>query len=1041
MVFAQGPAIGNVQVSNLTATSATINFSTGVAVFAGVSYAPGSGFWSSVNEAYAVNHSVVLSGLTAGTAYTYVPWYSGGSNFPGYSFVTPSGGPAISNVAVSNLSSTSATITFSTGTSIFAGVSYAGANGAWYSVNEITAINHTIVLSGLTPGTAYSYVPWYSGGSNLPGYSFTTQTIQPGITNVQVAGITSTSATITFSTGVAEYGGVSYAAANGSWYTLNEANAVNHSVMLTGLSAGTKYSYVPWYGGGSNFAGYTFTTAPASAPPITPPDPTVPVPPASSTTTNIAVGTNVIQTGIKRLGMNIEGQDYYDSGQMLRNLTFRNPGFEGETWQTILHCAAVTSSSCTDANTWSPWPANFLQGGSFEFIYGGALGQTGTVSSSTTASNNTGVTINFPSTSKSPAVGDFVVVTAQIPGNAQAGWWSSTSGGGTLTTDLNDLSPETPGKQALSMNAASHGQTAQVDSYFDTTNTHNFVLLNGTYQITFRAKGTGGSNQMTVTFGRQVTGGAYFNQTVALSQNWQDYTFKFNAAETPATGAGTADLRFQVSGASVYLDDVSLAPATTNSANPTAFRDEVVSTLTSLRPGTLRYMDDGGASFGSSIANMLATPFARQRSGSSLSSATQEDVPLGLNEFLQLCQTVGAEPWYVLPAAISPSDMRSLMDYLGGSSSTPYGAIRASLGQSAPWTSVFPVIHLELGNEQWNNGTFPGQVIDNGIAYGNRITTIFGAARNSPSYQFGKFDLIMGGQVVNSWLTGQEAASASNYDSIAVAPYLFGTFSDTSSTEAIYGPMFAEPEQWDDSPTGYMSLQAQAAQTAGKNLVVYEENISTQSGTASQSMINSVVPSVGGGVMMADHMLLQMRDLGIKTQNVWALPGYSNQFSNPDGGAEISPVYGTVVDMGGQTNLRRPVFLAEQLTNMAILPQMLGTVLSGANPTWNQPLSTNDSVQLTAAHELQSFAFTDGAHSRSVVVINLSRTAALPVTFSGANAPSGTVNISQLTSTNLTDTNEAASTVATTSNTVNNFPPATAYSLPPFSVTVFTWQQ
>jgi alpha-L-arabinofuranosidase len=452
-------------------------------------------------------------------------------------------------------------------------------------------------------------------------------------------------------------------------------------------------------------------------------------------------------------------------------------------------------------------------------------------------------------------------------------------------------------------------------------------------------------------------------------------------------------------------------------------------------------MDDAGPSFGSSIANMLAPPFARQRPGSSLYVAEEDDVPLGLHEFLQLCQTVGAEPWYVLPPAISPAEMQSLMDYLGGAASTPYGAIRASLGQSAPWTSVFPVIHLELGNEQWNHGTFPGEVIDNPVAYGNRVTTIFGAARSTPSYQAGSFDLIMGSQVVNSWLTGQEAANASNYDSIAVAPYLFGTFNDASSTEAIYGPMFAEPEMWDDSPAGYMYLQAQAAKTAGKNLVVYEENLSTQSGTAAQSIVNSVVPSVGGGVMMADHMLLQMRDLGIKTQNVWALPGYSNQFANPNGSAEISPVYGTVVDMGGQSNLRRPVFLAEQMTNAAILPQMLGTTVSGANPTWSQPLSTNDSVQLNTAHELQSFAFTDGAHSRSLVVVNLSRTTARPVTFSGANAPSGTVTVSQLTSANLTDTNEAASTVATTSNTVNNFQPASAYSLPPFSVTVFAWQQ
>jgi alpha-L-arabinofuranosidase len=754
--------------------------------------------------------------------------------------------------------------------------------------------------------------------------------------------------------------------------------------------------------------------------------------------TNIDVGTTVIQMGMKRLGMNIDSQNYYDSGQMLRNLTFRNPGFEGETWQSILQCVAVTANTCTDTNAWTQWPANFLQSATFEFIYGAALGQTGTVVSNTAAnsSSNTGVTVQFSSMGAAPAVGDFVVVRMTVPGNAQAGWWTNTYGGGTLTTELADLSPNTIGKQALRMTAAGAGQSAAVDSYFDSTNTHNFVLLNGSYQITFRAKGVGGNNQLNVALGREISNGNYFSQTVALTPAWQDYTLTFSASETPSTSTGTVDLHFEADGASVLLDDVSLTPVSVSSSNPTVFRDEVVNTLVALHPGSLRYMD-GLPDFGSSIDNMLTPAFGRQRAGSSTQQTEQDDIAIGLHEFLQLCQTVGAEPWYNLPPAITPTEMQNLIEYLGGDASTTYGAKRATLGQTAPWTSVFPVIHLELGNEQWNYATFPGNAIDDPIAYGKRVATVFGAARSSASYAPASFDLIMGSFVLNSWYTGQEIANSSNYDSISVAPYLFGSFNDTSSNEAIFGPMFAEPEMWDSTPNGLMVLQSQAVTAAGKKLVSYEENIGTQSGTASQSMVNAVVPSVSGGVAMADHMLLQMRDLGIKTQNVWALPEFNNQFNNPNGGSETTPIYGTVIDMGGQTNRRRPVFLAEELVNTAILPNMLGTTVSGANPTWNQPLSTNDSVQLNGTHELQSFAFTDG-NNQSVVVVNLSRSSALPVTFSGANAPAGTVAVSQLTSTNLTDTNETEGDVVITSP--NDFQPGSPYSLPPFSVTVFTWQ-
>ena len=162
-------------------------------------------------------------------------------------------------------------------------------------------------------------------------------------------------------------------------------------------------------------------------------------------------------------------------------------------------------------------------------------------------------------------------------------------------------------------------------------------------------------------------------------------------------------------------------------------------------------------------------------------------------------------------------------------------------------------------------------------------------------------------------------------------------------------------------------------------------------------------------------------------------------FNNTNGGSETTPLFGAVIDMGGATNRRRPVFLAEQLTNTAILPTMITTTLTGANPTWNQPRSANDSIQLNGAHELQTFAFSDGGNNRSLIMINLSRTAALPVTFSGANAPTGTIAVGQLTSANLTDTNETTGTVDITNSTLTNFKPTTQYSLPPFSLTVFTW--
>lgn len=761
---------------------------------------------------------------------------------------------------------------------------------------------------------------------------------------------------------------------------------------------------------------------------------------SSTAPTVINIGTTVKQANVKRLGINISGQDYWDSGQMLRNLTFNNPGFEAQQWQTILTCSAVSGNTCTDGNGWSQWPANFLQGGTFEFIYGSAKGQTGTIVSMTASSMNGGAGSWFNFGSAKPAVGDVFIIRKNIPGSPDAGWWPSTSGGATITADTTDLSPNTPGKQAVSLNAGKSGQTATETSWFDSENGRNFILLNGTYTITFRAKSAGGSNLLNVSVGR---GNSYFNQNVALTTSWQDYSYTFTANETTAQ-SNEAYLSFSVSGGTVLLDDAALTESA-SANNPTAFRNAVVERLQQLNPGVLRYMDSG-TDFGSSIDNMIAVPDARLRSGALQNTNEMTMVPLGLEEFLVLCQAVGAEPWFTVPMNIDPADMQNLIQFLAGASSTTYGAKRAALGQSTPWTSVFPVIHLEIGNEEWNYG-FTGEMIPNSAAYGSRGGAIFAAAKAAPGYSETAFDLILDGQAVNPLGVGQNVlnSASSNYDTIDAAPYIFDGLTDYSSNEAIFGSMFAEPEMVDSTPNGYMYQQMQMAsgQTGGltgkaANLAAYEVSLGTVSGTAPQSVVNSVVPSLGGGLAVADHMLLMMRDDGILTQNLFALPGYEDGFNNANGGSEVVQLWGSVVDMGGPTNCSRPIFLAEQLANTAIAGNMLATSQTGNNPTWNVNSPNSFGINMTGAHYIQSFAFANGTEN-SLVLFNLSRTTALPVTFAGANAPTGLVQVGLLTSANITDNNETKSVVAIQNSTIQNFNPLTGTTLPPFSMTVYQW--
>ena len=750
--------------------------------------------------------------------------------------------------------------------------------------------------------------------------------------------------------------------------------------------------------------------------------------------TTITIGPEVLHANVKRLGINLSGQSFYDSGQMLRNLTFRNPGFEGETWQSILHCKTVTANTCTDENQYAVWPAGFLDGAHYEFLSGPGKGSTGIVQTSTAATNGTGVSLTLAS---QPAAGDFLLVRLNKPGNAQAGWWTTLNGGATLSTEFKDLSPKTPGKQALRIDASGPNQTAVVASYFDSFDGRSFVQLHGRHTLLFRAKPITLNALLSMAVQRLDTkygSHTFLSKSVVLTPNWHDYSFTFDAAED-GTAVGTIGLTFAFDHASALLDDVSLtvAPATDN---PTAFRNEVVQTLRDLHPGVLRYMDNG-TNFGSSLDNLLATPFARQRSGASTQLTTQEDIPIGLHEFLTLAKAVDAEPWFSMPPGTSPPEVANLIEYLSGSPTTRYGAIRSLLGQTEPWTSVFHQIHLELGNEQWNARSFAGSTIADPTAYGQRAAQIFAAIRHSSSFTATKFDLVLGSWATVPWWTQQEIASSSGFDTIAVGPYLFNDFNNPSSTEAIFGPMLSEPEMIDSRTDGYMVQQSKAVH--GANLAVYEVNLGSMTGSAavSQSDIDHSIPSVGAGLALADHMLLMLRDLGITTQCLFALPEYLNNFTAP-GPKRMIPLWGSVVDMGGPTNLRRPQFLTEQLANEAILPTMLATHLTGPAHTWDQPLSPNDKVKLDNAQLIQTFAFAEATH-HSLILLNLSRNETIPVTFSGAAKPQNLVEESRVSATNITDSNEKSEQVSIRRQHLPAFNPSAPYPLPPHSMTVLRW--
>ena len=448
----------------------------------------------------------------------------------------------------------------------------------------------------------------------------------------------------------------------------------------------------------------------------------------------------VVQSNVMAPGINLGTINYYNDGQVLKNIVGAiNPGFEPALSQQIQVVNTTgTSSSWTDPNKYAIVPANYWAGGTATVVHSQSGNTTGC---SSTIASNTGP--NYPTETNTAAVytlsapcagafstGDTIVIKRHLASTPETqmessagGFWSNISSGGKLLGETTDLCA-TCGQQALDMQAASG--TAAATFYWDTSPAQNlFRLLNGTYVISYDAKAASGSPTLSVSASRPGTN-AFSSGTFtpSLTSSWQHFTHTFTASEvgiwsgnsncvaggvttacTTQTAGQNARLVLSATGGEVYLDNVSLAPA--SSTNPTIFTDNFVAALTNLHPGTLRYWLGQN---GEDAANWLAPDYARSPSGPgfwvgpvSIGNVTYPS----LQDFLALAQTVGAQPYVEIPVTISNSDAACVVEFLAAATAG-CAANRIALGQSTPWTSIFSNIHLAYCNECWN-GSFAQQ--------------------------------------------------------------------------------------------------------------------------------------------------------------------------------------------------------------------------------------------------------------------------------------------------------------------------------------------
>ena len=291
------PTISSVEASVVDRNSATITWTTDEAATSQVEYSllenmSGSTSTTLITD-LTLQHSVVISSLTANTKYYYRVKSKDAANNPAtssiYNFTTSTAkddvaAPVISSVATSSISLTGATITWTTNENSDSIVDY-GTTIALGSLGGNTSDSttaHSVSLTGLSSNTTYYFQVRSQDSSgntatdNNDGdyYTFTTtaDSTPPTISSVEASVVDRNSATITWTTNEAATSQVEYSLlenmSGSSSTSLVTDLRTAHSVVISGLTAGTKYYYRVKSKDASNNEAisiiYNFTTATAN---------------------------------------------------------------------------------------------------------------------------------------------------------------------------------------------------------------------------------------------------------------------------------------------------------------------------------------------------------------------------------------------------------------------------------------------------------------------------------------------------------------------------------------------------------------------------------------------------------------------------------------------------------------------------------------------------------------------------------------------------------------------------------------------------------
>ena len=562
------------------------------------------------------------------------------------------------------------------------------------------------------------------------------------------------------------------------------------------------------------------------------------------------------------------------------------------------------------------------------------------------------------------------------------GWWKAA---GTFTASV-DGSTHVSGTQSQKISvSAAPAVMEQTTVDLPQAALTRVLTPSGNYTIKAMLKSDGSNARAQLGI---VDGGwaVHYSPVFTLTAAWAEYSWSYTSS-TSDLWRGVA-IQF-LDNANYWVGNMTSWDA--NNIDPdTGFTKTYVDRLKEMKPAMLRL---GGLGVnGLTLEHYLFHSWP-------LSYGPPPNEFLNINTFMTLCKVASASAFITVPPAFTDTasaatqtdltvdlvdnhyaDHGNLVDYLGGDSTTTYGARRTADGY-ARWDTQMPSIYYEMGNETWGTPDgkwdmhlgLPGDPwMQTYATYCfNRMTEMKGRTgwRTNMRVGFGGFAADTDSWAHYSTILIPAIKTLTDFGTIFM---YYGSGSNTNTDEQIYGGLFAKA-QWHQRTITNMNATYATAAGHAVECCIYEGNCvwgNYYNGPSANDMFDySKEVSAGAAVSLLDNYAAG-NHAGVTFNNHFALTG------------------GSWSTLTAEPNYyRKPAYFALKMLNNYISGDMITATVSNA-PAWNDTITGEQNVPYVACYPYKN------GNNYSILLVNRNRTAAQTITIDRPLAVSQLVTLS-----------------------------------------------